>query len=114
MTPLDRAASIAQASAAQGRLLTAWPLILFGVSEQLVYLLLTIAQGLTFISFGVAILFAFFKKTEVIARSIIDLWIELLIQTVVIALIQALVVSFFLTGRRAAMASSSSVSGCSA
>jgi hypothetical protein len=98
MTALDRAASIAQASAAQGRLLTAWPLILFGVSEQLVYLLLTIAQGLTFISFGVAILFAFFKKTEVIARSIIDLWIELLIQTVVIALIQALVVSFFLTG----------------
>ncbi len=98
MTALDRAASIAQASAAQGRLLTAWPLILFGVSEQLVYLLLTIAQGLTFISFGVAILFAFFKKTEVIARSIIDLWIELLIQTVVIALIQALVVTFFLTG----------------
>jgi len=98
MTLLDRAASIAQASAAQGRLLTAWPLILFGVSEQLVYLLLTSAQGLTFISFGVAILFAFFKKTEVIARSIIDLWIELLIQTVVIALIQALVVSFFLTG----------------
>ncbi|MBK9750138.1 MAG: hypothetical protein IPO91_25645 [Chloroflexi bacterium] len=98
MTPLERADSIAMASAAQGRLLTAWPLILFGVTEQLVYLLLTIAQGLTFISFGVAILFAFFKKTEVIARSIIDLWIELIIQTVVIALIQSLVVTFFLAG----------------
>lgn len=98
MTPLERADSIALASAAQGRLLTAWPLILFGVTEQLVYLLLTIAQGLTFISFGVAILFAFFKKTEVIARSIIDLWIELVVQTVVIALIQALVVTFFLAG----------------
>lgn len=98
MTALERSDSIALASAAQGRLLTAWPLILFGVTEQLVYLLLTIAQGLTFISFGVAILFAFFKKTEVIARSIIDLWIELIIQTVVIALIQSLVVTFFLAG----------------
>ncbi|GIK28175.1 MAG: hypothetical protein AELANPGJ_02870 [Anaerolineae bacterium] len=98
MTPLERADSIAMASAAQGRLLTAWPLILFGLTEQLVYLLLTIAQGLTFISFGVAILFAFFKKTEVIARSIIDLWIELVVQTIVIALIQALVVTFFLAG----------------
>jgi len=98
MTALERSDSIAMASAAQGRLLTAWSLILFGVTEQLVYLLLTIAQGLTFISFGVAILFAFFKKTEVIARSIIDLWIELIIQTVVIALIQSLVVTFFLAG----------------
>lgn len=98
MTAEERAHSINMASAAHGRLLTAWPLILFGVTEQLVYLLLTIAQGLTFISFGVAILFAFFKKTEVIARSIIDLWIELMIQTVVIALIQALVVTFFLRG----------------
>ncbi|MEO8393575.1 MAG: hypothetical protein ABI700_11350, partial [Chloroflexota bacterium] len=98
MTVLERSDSITLASAAQGRLLTAWPLILFGVTEQLVYLLLTIAQGLTFISFGIAILFAFFKKTEIIARSIIDLWIELIIQTVVIALIQSLVVTFFLAG----------------
>ncbi|MBW4438281.1 MAG: hypothetical protein KME04_14175 [Pleurocapsa minor GSE-CHR-MK-17-07R] len=98
MTDAERAASITMASAAQGRLLTGWPLILFGVAEQLVYLLLTIAQGLTFISFAVAILFAFFKRLEVIARSIIDLWIELIIQTIVIALIQALVVTFFLAG----------------
>ncbi|MDX2141142.1 MAG: hypothetical protein SF123_23870 [Chloroflexota bacterium] len=98
MTALQRSDSLAMTMAAQGRLLTAWPLILFGVTEQLVYLLLTIAQGLTFISFGVAILFAFFKKTEVIARSIIDLWIELIIQTIVIALIQSLVVTFFLAG----------------
>jgi hypothetical protein len=98
MTALERSDSLAMTMAAQGRLLTAWPLILFGVTEQLVYLLLTIAQGLTFISFGVAILFAFFKKTEVIARSIIDLWIELIIQAIVIALIQSLVVTFFLAG----------------
>ncbi len=64
--------------------------------EQLIFLLLTIAQGLTFVSFSIAILFAFFKKTEVIARSILDLWIELIVQTVVIALMQSLIVSFLL------------------
>ncbi|MEO8397163.1 MAG: hypothetical protein ABI700_29480, partial [Chloroflexota bacterium] len=98
MTEQQRSDSINLASSAQGRLLTAWPLILFGVAEQLVYMLLTVAQGLTFLSFGVAILFAFFKKTEVIARSIVDLWIELIVQTIVIALIQSLVVTFFLAG----------------
>jgi hypothetical protein len=101
MTPEARAASLNLASAAHGRLLTGWPLVLFGVVEQLVALLLSLAQGLTFLSFGVAVMFAFFKKTEVIARSIIDLWIELIVQTIVIALIQSLVVSFFLIGTAA-------------
>ena len=41
-------------------------------------------------------MFAFFKKTEVIARSILDMWIELIIQTIAIALIQSLIVSFLL------------------
>ncbi|MBE2270755.1 MAG: hypothetical protein IAE80_21125 [Anaerolinea sp.] len=101
MTQEQRNASINMAAAAHGRLLTAWSLVLFGVVEQLVALLLTLAQGLTFLSFSIAVLFAFFKKTEVIARSIIDLWIELIVQTVVIALIQSLVVSFFLIGTAA-------------
>jgi hypothetical protein len=101
MTDAQRAASIALASSSQGRLLTAWPLVLFGVVEQLVYLLITIAQGLTFISFGVAILFAFFKRTEAIANSIVNQWIELIVQTVIIALIQALVVALFLAGTAA-------------
>jgi len=98
MTAEQRSASINMAASAHGRMLTGWSLILFGIIEQLVYLLLTVAQGLTFISFSAAILFAFFKKTEVIARSIVDLWIELIVQTVVIALIQSLVVTFFLAG----------------
>ena len=45
-----------------------------------------------------AVVFAFFKRTEVIARSVVDQWIELIIQTVMIALVQALVVAFFLAG----------------
>ncbi len=58
----ERAASLDRASAAQFRILSAWPLVVFGVAEQLVFLLLTVAQGLTFVSFSVAILFAFFRR----------------------------------------------------
>ena len=92
----DRAVSMAGSS--QQRALTAWPLLLFGLVEQIVHLLITIAMGITFISFGVAILFAFFKRTESIAHSIINQWIELIVQTTIIALIQALVMGFFLAG----------------
>ncbi len=98
LTDEERQHSLEMASKAQGRLLTSWPLVLFGLCEQLVYLLLTIAQGLTFISFSCAILFAFFKRTEIIARSILEMWVELIIQTLIIALIQSLVVAFFLVG----------------
>ena len=92
----DRAVSLAGSS--QQRALTAWPLLLFGLVEQIVHLLITIAMGITFVSFGVAILFAFFKRTESIAHSIINQWIELIVQTTIIALIQALVIGFFLAG----------------
>ena len=95
---IQRAEAISMAAAAHGRMLTAWPLVLFGVVEQLVYLLITIAMGITFLSFSLAILFAFFRKTEVIARSIVDQWLELIVQTVVIAMVQSLVVAFFLAG----------------
>jgi len=91
-----RKASIDKAGAAQFRIFSAWSMVIFGVVEQLIFLLLTIAQGLTFVSFSVALLFAFFRKTEVIARSIIDMWIELIVQTVVIALMQSLIISFLL------------------
>lgn len=97
----ERAASISMGTASHARMLTAWPLVIFGVVEQLVYLLITIAMGITFLSFSMAILFAFFKKTEVIAKSIIDQWIELIVQTVVIAMVQSLVVAFFLAGTAA-------------
>jgi hypothetical protein len=95
-TVRDHAVSMAGSS--QQRALTAWPLLLFGLVEQIVHLLITIAMGITFVSFGVAILFAFFKRTESIAHSIINQWIELIVQTTIIALIQALVIGFFLAG----------------
>ncbi|RMG74252.1 MAG: hypothetical protein D6711_09230 [Chloroflexi bacterium] len=97
----ERASAISMGTASHARMLTAWPLVIFGVVEQMVYLLITIAMGITFLSFSMAILFAFFKKTEVIAKSIIDQWIELIVQTVVIAMVQSLVVAFFLAGTAA-------------
>lgn len=105
----DRDVSLALAGASQRRLLTAWPLLLFGLAEQIVQLLITTALGMTFVSFGVAILFAFFKRTESIAHSLINQWIELIVQTVAIALVQALVVGFCLAG--AATGSAAAVMG---
>lgn len=94
----ERTAAVSWAGASQQRALTAWPLLIFGLIEQVVHLLITIAMGITFISFGIAILFAFFKRTESIAHNIINQWIELIVQTTIIALIQALVTGFFLAG----------------
>lgn len=90
--------AVSMAGSSQQRALTAWPLLLFALVEQIVHLLITIAMGITFVSFGVAVLFAFFKRTESIAHSIINQWIELIVQTTIIALIQALVIGFFLAG----------------
>jgi hypothetical protein len=100
---------VALAGSSQQRALTAWPLLLFGLVEQVVHLLITIAMGITFISFGIAILFAFFKRTESIAQHLINQWLELIVQTTIIALVQALVVGFFLAG--AATGSAAAVVG---
>jgi hypothetical protein len=98
MTEEQRQQAIDTAGSSQWRLFSAWPLVWFGVFEQITALCLTIAQGLTFISFACVILFAFFKRTEGIAWSLLDQWLALIVQAVVIAMIQALVVSFFLAG----------------
>ena len=93
-----RSAAINQAWQSHGRMLTAWSLVLFGIVEQMVYLLLTIAMGITFMIFGVAVMFGFFRRTEGIANAVVNQWIELIVQTVVIGMLQALVVGFFLMG----------------
>ncbi len=92
----QRAAVLSLAGSAQWRLFSAWGLVWFGIAEQIVSLCLTIAQGITFLAFACAILFAFFKRTEGIAWSLVDQWLELIVQTVILAMVQALVVSFFL------------------
>jgi hypothetical protein len=72
MTDEQRQQAIDTAGSSQWRLFSAWPLVWFGVFEQITALCLAIAQGLTFISFACAILFAFFKRTEGIAWSLVD------------------------------------------
>jgi hypothetical protein len=74
LTGDERTAAVSWAGASQQRALTAWPLLIFALIEQVVHLLITIAMGITFISFGIAILFAFFKRTESIAHNIINQW----------------------------------------
>jgi len=96
-----RAEAIGRGWQSHGRMLTAWPLVLFGIIEQTVGLLLTIAMGVTFMIFGVAVLFGFFRHTEAIAQSVVNQWIELVVQTVIIGMVQALVVGFFLLGTAA-------------
>jgi len=90
-------AAVLQAFGGISRLFNAIPLVGFGVVEQLVSLCLMLAQGLTFISFGCAILFAFFRRTEPIAWAVLDQWIALIVQTVVIAIVQALVIALYMS-----------------
>jgi len=72
------------------------PLVWFAVVEQLVALCLIVAQGLTFISFACAILFAFFRRTEPVAWAVVDQWLSLLVQSVVIALMQGMTVALYI------------------
>jgi hypothetical protein len=72
------------------------PLAWFAIVEQFVALCLIIAQGLTFVSFSCATIFAFFRRTEPIALAIIDQWLSLLVQSVVIALVQGMTMALYL------------------
>jgi hypothetical protein len=96
ITEAEREQALALAAEGQYRLMGVWPLLWLGLFEKLVYLLVTFAQGLSFISFGVAAIFAFFKRTEAIARSVVDLCLEIIVSSVVIALGQSLIVSLAL------------------
>jgi hypothetical protein len=92
--------SINQAFAGIAREWQSIPLVWFAIVEQLVALCLIIAQGLTFISFACAILFAFFKRTEPVAMAVVDQWLALLVQSVVIALIQGMTVALYLAAAK--------------
>lgn len=98
MTPSERDEAIDQAAKAQYRMIGAWSIIWFGVFEKATHLLLTLALAIGFISFPVAAIFAFFKRTEAIAQSVVDLWLEILIQSIALGIMQALVVAFALSG----------------
>src|SRR5687768_2218804 len=69
MTPQERTDSINDGLTGVTRLLLSYVIIFFGLFEQAIYLCLSIAMGILFISMGIAVLFAFFERTEMMART---------------------------------------------
>lgn len=98
MTREQREASIGRTVQGISRLFMGGFISLFGVLEQLIHLALAIAMGLAFASAFVAILFAFFKHTEVLVWSVLNLVIELFVQSVLMSLFLSLIISFVLVG----------------
>lgn len=67
---------------------------LFGLLEQIIQLLLALAFGIAFASFFIAILFAFFKKTESVTWAVFDIILGLFIQSIITSLLLALIMAF--------------------
>lgn len=94
MTNEERQSSLDSAAAGIWRALSGIVVSLFGMLEQIVQLLLTIAFGIGFASFFIAILFAFFKKTESVTWAVFDVILGLFIQSIITSLLLALVMAF--------------------
>lgn len=85
----ERVESVTTAAQGYTRLLFGISLIVLGLLEATIHLCLAVAAGLLFISFSIALPFAFFQRTNLMARSILDAWIELLVMSAVMAVFQA-------------------------
>lgn len=94
MTNEERQSSLDSAAAGIWRGLSGIVVSLFGMLEQIVQLLLTIAFGIGFASFFIAVLFAFFKKTESVTWAVFDVILGLFIQSIITSLLLALVMAF--------------------
>ena len=92
MTPQERAQSVNRAMRGVGRLMMGTIVITFGILEQLVNLFLALAAAILFVTMSVALLFALFQRTNLIARSILDAWIELLVFSAVVSAMQSFTV----------------------
>jgi hypothetical protein len=100
MSAQERTDSINEGLTGISRLLLSWVIIFFGLFEQAIYLCLSIAMGMLFLSMAIAILFSFFERTEMMARSLLDMWLELFILSVIISALQALVIGTVTVGAR--------------
>lgn len=94
MTAEERQASIEKGMAGIWVLFSGFSLSIFAVLEAVINFCLTIAFALGFISLLIALPFAFFKKTESIPRAALDVILALFIQSIITALLLALVMSF--------------------
>ncbi|QPC80916.1 hypothetical protein G4Y79_14500 [Phototrophicus methaneseepsis] len=98
MSQVEREAAIGRGVQGISRLVMGSLVSIFGVLEQVIHLALAIAMGLAFASAFIAILFAFFKHTEVLVWSVLKLVIELFVQSIIISLFLSLIISFVLVG----------------
>ncbi|MCB9460124.1 MAG: hypothetical protein H6670_10790 [Anaerolineaceae bacterium] len=98
MGQVERETAIGRGVQGISRLLMGILVALFGVLEQIIHLALAIAMGLAFASAFIAILFAFFKHTEVLVWSVLNLVIELFVQSIIMSLFLSLIISFVLVG----------------
>lgn len=80
------------------RLWLVWVLIILGIFEQAINLCLTIAVGLMFTSMMIAVLFSFFQRTEIMAKSLIDLFFEMIIFNALVAILEAFIINLALLG----------------
>ncbi len=102
MTAEERTDSINEGLTGISRLIFSLIIIFFGLVEQMIYLSLSISAGVLFLSMSIAILFSFFERTEMMARTLLDMWLELFILSVIISVMQAFVVGIVMLGARTA------------
>lgn len=94
MTQAERQESLDDAARGIWVALSGIVVSLFGLLEQIIQLLLTVAFGIAFASFFIAVLFAFFKKTESVTWAVFDIILGLFIQSIITSLLLALVMAF--------------------
>jgi hypothetical protein len=98
MSDQDRQASIGQGIQGVWRLFTLLFIVIFGIIEQLVNFLMACAFAVAFFSMFIAVLFAFFRRTEPIAWGALNLIIELFIQSLINSLLMSLILGFVMIG----------------
>jgi predicted flap endonuclease-1-like 5' DNA nuclease len=94
----ERQESLANAGDGIWRLFSGLTVSFFGMVEQLIHLTLAIAMGIAYLSLMIAVLFAFFKRTESVTWSVFNLIIELFIQSIVTSLMLSIVMTFVIIG----------------
>ena len=98
MTDAERQASIGRGIQGIWRTFTMIFIAVFGIIEQLVNFIMAASFAVAFLSMFVAVLFAFFRRTEPIAWGALNLIIELFIQSIINSLLMSLILGFVLVG----------------
>lgn len=102
LNPSERSESISLGLQGCLRFITGHIVLCYGIVEQLVYLMLTIAAGLLFINMALVLPLSLFEYTEPMAGSVLDSWFKLFIFTIIASAFQAIVVGVVIMAAEAA------------